>query len=68
MVELKDTHGNVDINVAFHPENNRYLVVHEFSGFETQAEDLQNLRSIRDFISYRTDPNCSPFEKLHAVW
>ena len=67
-VKFKDTYGNVDINVALRPDNNRYLVVHEFSAFESQAEDLQNLQTIRDFISYRTDSSCSPSERLHAVW
>ncbi|KAI9436782.1 hypothetical protein BJY52DRAFT_1421836 [Lactarius psammicola] len=67
-VEPMDTHGNVDINAEFHPEDNRYLVIHEYSGLESQARDSQNLQTIRDFISYRTDASCSPSESLHAVW
>ena len=66
--ESKDSHGKVNINVEFRPEDNRYLVVHEFLGFESQAVDLKNLRTIREFISYRTDPSCPPSERLHAVW
>ena len=63
--ELKDTH---DINVGFRSEDNRYLVVHEISGFGSQAVDSQNLRAIWDFISYHTGPSCPPSERLHAIW
>ena len=58
--------GNADINVGFHPDNNRYLEVHEYSGFE--SEDAESLKTIRDFISYRTDSNRSVSERLHAIW
>ncbi|KAN0135836.1 hypothetical protein V8E53_006288 [Lactarius tabidus] len=63
-----NTRGGSGINVEFRPEDNRYLVVHECSGFGSQAEDSQNLRTIRDFISFRTDQSCPPSERLHAVW
>ncbi|KAH8985737.1 hypothetical protein EDB86DRAFT_3083324 [Lactarius hatsudake] len=66
--EPKDSCGSADINVEFHPEDNRYLIVHECSGLESQAGDSQNLQTIRDFISYRTDESRSPSERLHAVW
>ncbi|KAN0133594.1 hypothetical protein V8E53_008582 [Lactarius tabidus] len=66
--EVKDTHGKVDINVEFRPEDNRYLVVHECSGLGSQAGDTQDLRTIWDFISHRSDPSCPPSERLHAVW
>ncbi|KAF8267148.1 hypothetical protein EI94DRAFT_1701243 [Lactarius quietus] len=57
-----------DINVEFRPEDNRYLIVHEFSGLDSQARDSGDLQIIQDFISRRTDPNRSPSERLHAVW
>ncbi|KAH9018730.1 hypothetical protein EDB85DRAFT_2154290 [Lactarius pseudohatsudake] len=58
--------GNADINVGFSPANNRSLVVHEYSGFE--SGDAQSLQTIRDFISYRTDADRSASERLHAIW
>ncbi|KAH9054844.1 hypothetical protein EDB87DRAFT_1417347 [Lactarius vividus] len=59
-------HGNADINVGFSPGNNRYLVVHECSGFE--SGDDQSLQTIRNFISYRTDADRSASERLHVIW
>ncbi|KAH9018535.1 hypothetical protein EDB85DRAFT_2294485 [Lactarius pseudohatsudake] len=59
-------HGNADINVGFSPGDNRYLIVHEYSGFE--SGDAQSLQTIRDFISYRTDADRSASERLHAIW
>ncbi|KAH9041186.1 cytochrome P450 [Lactarius hengduanensis] len=58
--------SNADINVGFSPANNRSLVVHEYSGFE--SGDAQSLQTIRDFISYRTDADRSALERLHAIW
>ncbi|KAI0285608.1 hypothetical protein BC826DRAFT_1051436 [Russula brevipes] len=58
--------GKADINLEFHPEDNRYLIVHESSGLE--PGDAQGLETIQDFISYRTDPNRSAPERLHAIW
>jgi hypothetical protein len=55
-----------DINYEIHPEENRYLIVHEYSGFE--PGDIHGLQAIRDFISYRTDPSRSSAERLHTVW
>ena len=52
-----------DINFEFRPDDNRYLIVHEFSGL-----DSENVQTTRDFISRRTDPNRSPSDRLHAVW
>ena len=60
--------GKADINVEFRPEDNRYLIVHECSGLDSQASDSQDLQTIRDFISDRTDASRSPAERLHAVW
>ncbi|KAI9456382.1 hypothetical protein BJY52DRAFT_563201 [Lactarius psammicola] len=60
--------GKADINVEFRPQDNRYLIVHECSGLDSQASDSQDLQTIRDFISHRTDPSRSPPERLHAVW
>ncbi|KAI9456397.1 hypothetical protein BJY52DRAFT_1187915 [Lactarius psammicola] len=60
--------GKADINVEFRPGDNRYLIVHECSGLDSQARDSQDLQTIRDFISHRTDPSRSPSERLHAVW
>ncbi|KAF8259212.1 hypothetical protein EI94DRAFT_1042662 [Lactarius quietus] len=57
-----------DINFEFCPEDNRYLIVHECSGLNSHASDSQNLQTIWDFISRRTDANCSSSERLHAVW
>ncbi|KAH9074319.1 hypothetical protein EDB83DRAFT_2356300 [Lactarius deliciosus] len=62
------TSGRADINAEFGPQDNRYLIVHECSGLDSQASDSQDLRTIRDFISHRTDPSCLPSERLHAVW
>ncbi|KAH8994195.1 hypothetical protein EDB92DRAFT_1944025 [Lactarius akahatsu] len=66
--ESKDTRGKTDINVEFHPEDNRYLIIHECSVLESQPGDSQNLQTIRDFVSHRTDASRSPSEWLHAVW
>ncbi|KAH8985726.1 hypothetical protein EDB86DRAFT_3246299 [Lactarius hatsudake] len=66
--EPKDTRGNANINVEFHPDDNRYLIVHEYSGLGSQAGDSRNLQIIRDFILHRTDVNRSPSERLHTVW
>ncbi|KAN0107065.1 hypothetical protein V8E52_010510 [Russula decolorans] len=55
-----------DINLAFRPDDNHHLIVHEYSGLE--PGDGQGLRTIRDFITLRTDPNRAPAEKLHAIW
>jgi hypothetical protein len=46
--------------------HNRYLIVHEYSGFE--PGNGQGLQAIQTFISDRTDPNRLPAEKLDAVW
>jgi hypothetical protein len=58
--------GNADINVGFHPGNNSFLAVHEYSGFE--SGDSQGLQTVRDFILYRTDASCAGSERLHAIW
>jgi hypothetical protein len=55
-----------DINLAFRPDDNRRLIVHEYSGLE--SGDALGLRTIQDFITNRTDPTCAPAEKLHAIW
>ncbi|KAI0269639.1 hypothetical protein BGY98DRAFT_1180030 [Russula aff. rugulosa BPL654] len=55
-----------DINLAFRPDDNHHLIVHEYSGLE--PGDAQGLRTVRDFITNRTDPNRAPAEKLHAIW
>ncbi|KAH9074334.1 hypothetical protein EDB83DRAFT_2672701 [Lactarius deliciosus] len=60
--------GKADINVEFRPGDNRYLIVHECSGLDSQASSSQDLQTIRDFITHRTDPTRSPSERLHAVW
>lgn len=65
---MKAAPGSVDINIEFRPDDNRYLIVHEFSGLDSQTRDSQDLQTIRDFISRRADPNRSPLERLHAVW
>ena len=55
-----------DINLAFRPEDNKRLIVHEFSGLE--PGDAHGLRTIRDFVTNRADPNRAPAERLHAIW
>ena len=55
-----------DINLAFRPDDNHHLIVHEYSGFE--PGDGHGLQTIRDFITVRTDPNRAPAERLHAIW
>ena len=55
-----------DINLAFYPEDNPRLIVHEYSGLE--PGDGHGLRTIRDFITVRTDQNRAPAERLHAIW
>ena len=55
-----------DITVAFRPDDNHHLIVYECSGLE--PGDAQGLRTIREFISNRTDPNRAARERLHAIW
>jgi hypothetical protein len=55
-----------DINLLFRPEDNYRLIVHEYSGLE--PGDAHGLRTIRDFITNRTDPNRAAAERLHAIW
>ena len=55
-----------DINLAFRPDENHHLIVHEYSGLE--PGDAHGLRTVRDFITNRTDPNRAPAERLHAIW
>ncbi|KAH9980733.1 hypothetical protein BJV74DRAFT_887561 [Russula compacta] len=52
-----------DINFAFRPDDNRYVVIHEYSGFHAHG-----LQTIRNFITHRSDPSRSVPERLHAVW
>ncbi|KAI9456389.1 hypothetical protein BJY52DRAFT_1276672 [Lactarius psammicola] len=66
MAAAPGSQRNVDINVGFSPSNNRYLVVHEYSGFG--SGDAQSLQTIRDFILYHTDASRSVSERLHAIW
>ncbi|KAF8267124.1 hypothetical protein EI94DRAFT_1701224 [Lactarius quietus] len=63
---LGSQHDDANINLAFCPYNNNYLVVHEYLGFE--SGDAQSLQNIREFISYYTDANRSVPARLHAVW
>jgi hypothetical protein len=55
-----------DINLAFRPDDNHHLMVHEYSGLE--PGDGHGLRTIQDFITVRTDPDRAPAERLHAIW
>ena len=55
-----------DINLAFRPDDNHHLIVHEHSGLE--PGDAQGLGTVRDFITDRTDPSRAPAERLHAIW
>jgi predicted GTPase len=67
-VDMTAAPEKTNINVEFRPDDNRYLIVHEFSGLDSQARDTEDLQTVRDFISRRTDPSRSPSERLHAVW
>jgi hypothetical protein len=67
-VDMTAAPEKANINVEFRPDDNRYLIAHEFSGLDSQAMDSEDLQTIRDFISRRTDPSRTPSERLHAVW
>ncbi|KAN0136741.1 hypothetical protein V8E53_005511 [Lactarius tabidus] len=67
-VDMTVAPEKVNIDAEFRPVDNRYLTVHEFSGLDSQAGDSEDLQTIRDFISRRTDPSRAPSERLHAVW
>ena len=54
--------------MEFRPNDNRYLIVHEFSGLDPEARDLEDLQTIRDFVSRRNGANRTPPERLHAIW
>ncbi len=66
--QIKATPGKgSDINLAFRPDDNHNLIVHEYSGLE--PGDAHGLRTIRDFITIRTDPTrAAPAKRLHAIW
>ena len=66
MKTIKGYAREVDANVDFCSEDNRYLV-HELLVFASQAGDSQNLQTILDFISFRTDPSCPPSARLYAI-
>jgi hypothetical protein len=63
---MKPAPENPDINRKISQMDNRYLIVHEYSGFE--PGDGQGLQAIQKFISDRTDPNRPPAERLDAIW
>ncbi|KAN0136277.1 hypothetical protein V8E53_005882 [Lactarius tabidus] len=67
-VDMAAASEKADINIEFRPADNRYLIVHECSGFDSQTRDSQDSQTIRDFISRRTDASCLPPERLHAIW
>jgi hypothetical protein len=54
------------INQEVYQDDNRYLIVHEYSAFG--PGEGQNLQAIRDFILDRTDQSRLPTERLNAVW
>jgi hypothetical protein len=58
--------GISDINREIVPEDNRYLIVHESSGFG--PGDGQNSQVIRDFVTDRADQGLANSERLHAIW
>ncbi|KAF8265737.1 hypothetical protein EI94DRAFT_1804007 [Lactarius quietus] len=60
--------GKADIDVEFRPADNRYLIVHECSGLDSPTTDSQDMQTIQNFISRRTDANRSHSERLHAIW
>jgi len=65
-VNLPAASGRSDINHEIVPEDNRYLIVHEGSGFG--PGDGQSSQVIRDFITNRTDQGRANSERLHAIW
>jgi GTP-binding protein EngB required for normal cell division len=67
-VDMAAASEKADINAEFRPADNRYLIVHECSGFDSQTRDSQDSQTIRDFISRRTDASRLPPERLHAIW
>ncbi|KAF8256690.1 hypothetical protein EI94DRAFT_1820906 [Lactarius quietus] len=67
-VDVKAAPERVDINAEFCPDDNRYLIVHEFSSLDFQASNPQELLTVWHFISRRTDASCSSSKSLHAVW
>jgi hypothetical protein len=62
-VNMPRTPRTVDINAGYTPSENRRLVVHEISSFESGA-----IPTVRDFVMGRTLANCPASERLHAVW
>ncbi|KAH9977505.1 hypothetical protein BJV74DRAFT_860737 [Russula compacta] len=56
----------VDINVGFIPPENRRLIVHECSAFQSGVG--QNIQTILRFITSHTGPSCPASERLHAIW
>jgi len=69
----KTTSGNtpgalrtVDIRSGCTPSQNRHLIVHEHSSFESGA--IQDIEIVRDFVTDRTRANCPASERLHAIW
>ncbi|KAN0137937.1 hypothetical protein V8E53_004421 [Lactarius tabidus] len=67
-VDVTAAPENPSISAEFRPDDNRYLIVHEFSGLYSQTSDSPDLKIIRDFVSRRTDPTCLPSERLHVIW
>ena len=57
-----------NINAEFRPNDNRYLIVHEFPGLDPQSRNLEDLQTILDFVSHRNEANRAPPERLHAIW
>jgi hypothetical protein len=55
------------VSTSSSAEDNRYLIVHEYSGLNSQARDSEELQTIRDFISRRTDLRSSRVGQTHGM-
>jgi hypothetical protein len=55
-----------DFHAGFRPVENRYLTIHECSGFDSGS--TQNSQVLRKFITERTGVKVPASERLHAIW
>ena len=59
----KTARETTHVDVEFHPADNRYLIVHEYS-LDSLAGGSLNLQTILDFISSRNRSNSKDSEQL----
>jgi hypothetical protein len=58
--------GATDFHSGFRPVDNRYLTIHECSGFESGS--TKNSQVLRQLITDRTGVKVPASERLHAIW